>query len=163
MSGLSKLFSIRLLQSSTRFFSSSSSAASAASSKYKYVKFRGPSYEDHSSSASASFNSCSTPTESSNLSENYNKSNNSNTSSKPTIHSQVNSSGSGFVVSKKRDTGFGFISPKKGGPDVFFHRNDCESKEIWEKLREGSRVEYDAQPDPANNGKFMARKIKIDS
>jgi CspA family cold shock protein len=52
--------------------------------------------------------------------------------------------GGGSIVSYDPKKGFGFISPERGGPDVFFHRNILQGVDPH-ALQRGVKVAFSAQ------------------
>ena len=53
----------------------------------------------------------------------------------------------GTVKWFKDDKGFGFITPEDGGKDLFVHHSAIQMTG-FKTLKEGQRVEYDAQQGP---------------
>jgi len=53
----------------------------------------------------------------------------------------------GTVKWFKDDKGFGFITPEDGGKDLFAHHSAIQMGG-FKSLKEGQRVEYDAQQGP---------------
>jgi CspA family cold shock protein len=63
----------------------------------------------------------------------------------------------GTVKWFKPDKQFGFIVPDAAGGDVFVHLNQLRKSGL-DELREGERVEYDAET--GRNGKVQAINIR---
>ena len=53
----------------------------------------------------------------------------------------------GIVKWFKDDKGFGFITPEDGGKDLFAHHSAIQMSG-YKTLKEGQRVEFDAQQGP---------------
>ncbi len=51
------------------------------------------------------------------------------------------------TIKRVNDKGFGFIAPEAGGPDVFFHANDCANGNFAD-MREGETVSFDMGDSP---------------
>lgn len=49
------------------------------------------------------------------------------------------------------DRGFGFIRPDDGGADIFFHQSALVDV-TFDRLRQGGRVSFTAEPDPRGKG-----------
>jgi len=66
----------------------------------------------------------------------------------------------GTIVSL-RDRGFGFIAPDgaSGRQDLFFHRS-AVAQDGFDRLREGERVSFDAEPDPRDPSRRRAVNVR---
>jgi cold shock CspA family protein len=67
----------------------------------------------------------------------------------------------GHVARWFSDPGYGFINPDLGGVDVFFHVRALIAQSIadQEKLRAGTRVEYELVPGP--DGRLRAARVRV--
>lgn len=65
----------------------------------------------------------------------------------------------GTIKSLRDDRGFGFIAPDGGNQDIFFHSSAVEGR-MFDQLREGQRVEFDAGQDPRNPGRMRAENVR---
>jgi CspA family cold shock protein len=60
---------------------------------------------------------------------------------------EMNIVSTGIVKWFKDDKGFGFITPEDGGKDLFVHHSAIQMNG-YKSLKEGQRVEYEAQQGP---------------
>ena len=65
----------------------------------------------------------------------------------------------GTIKSMRDDRGFGFIAPDGGNQDIFFHSSAVEGR-MFDELREGQRVEFEAGTDPRNPGRSRAEHVR---
>ncbi|CAA9570742.1 MAG: hypothetical protein AVDCRST_MAG88-2308 [uncultured Thermomicrobiales bacterium] len=66
----------------------------------------------------------------------------------------------GTIKSIRDDRGFGFIAPDGENKDIFFHSSAVEGR-IFDQLREGQRVEFEAGEDPRNPGRRRAESVRL--
>lgn len=65
------------------------------------------------------------------------------------------------TVARVTDRGFGFIKQGQGSEDLFFHSSALQNVS-FDDIRQGDRVEYDAEPDPRGRGNRAVNVRKIE-
>ena len=65
----------------------------------------------------------------------------------------------GTIKTIRDDRGFGFIAPDGGNQDIFFHSSAVEGR-LFDQLRVGQRVEFEAGSDPRNPGRARAENVR---
>lgn len=65
----------------------------------------------------------------------------------------------GTIARLERERGFGFIKPQVGDADLFFHTSALQGL-IFDNLREGQTVEFEAEKDPRNPQRSRAVNVR---
>jgi CspA family cold shock protein len=66
----------------------------------------------------------------------------------------------GTIKTIRDDKGFGFIAPDSGTQDIFFHSSALENG-VFDRLRQGQRVEFTSGPDPRDPSRTRAEKVTL--
>ena len=65
----------------------------------------------------------------------------------------------GTIARLERGRGFGFIKPQAGDADLFFHTSALQGL-VFDDLREGQTVEFEAEKDPRNPSRSRAVNVR---